>query len=625
MNFWESLLPKEIISAIGWTILHSVWQGILVGLLLAAALFFLNKRYSKIRSFLSAASLFLMVILFCVTLGVELNSASSVSSEQSGKIISTALHTNSGLNDNSSAGIVKDDSLHRILGELNNYLNSKLPFIFTFWLLGLILFSLKLTGGLIYTRRIKYSGTNFVPAVWQNRLNSFRYRLKIQKPIRLLESMIAKVPMVIGYVKPVILLPVGTLNGMPAEQVEVILIHELAHIYRNDYLINILQSIVETIFFYHPVVWWISSIVREEREKNCDDITIGICSDTFTYAKALTNLQEVKMKNPKFALSLFGKKKNLLERIKRLVTPDELRTSLPERLTGLVILSVFVFSTIIYSNTAFKHIQNSAAVRDTSKVKAKVNKKHPAQLKPDITIMKVKPGTKDTAAAEIAIKAPASPLPPNVTTALPKLPAPPAPAVVEVKTGKLPLPPAIPVIDTLDSTMVKVIKINEDSVTAAGDSLKKIDEQVKIINEKMKRHNEQLKQVQKNKLRKIDEDRINKEKDLERAEQDFEKQEKELHNKTVVIKEKEYKLQKHEELMRKKNTELLNSLRAELMKDDLIHRMDEGFNLDLSKDTLLVNGKMQNQSLLKKYKELIKQKTGNKFSGNDHFKVEIKH
>ena len=103
---------------------------------------------------------------------------------------------------------------------------------------------------------------------WQRRLREIHQRLRISRPVLMLESGLTEVPVVIGFFRPVILMPLGLLTGFPAEHVEAFLIHELAHIRRCDYLVNLAQSFVEGLLFYHPAVWWISAQVRAERE-NC--------------------------------------------------------------------------------------------------------------------------------------------------------------------------------------------------------------------------------------------------------------------------------------------------------------------------------------------------------------------
>ena len=110
--------------------------------------------------------------------------------------------------------------------------------------------------------------------------------MRLSRPVTLLESCLAEVPVVIGYVRPVILMPVGLLAGLPAGQIESILLHELAHIRRHDYLVNLLQIVVEGLVFYHPAVWWISGVIRAERENCCDDLVVATQGDAFAYAAA---------------------------------------------------------------------------------------------------------------------------------------------------------------------------------------------------------------------------------------------------------------------------------------------------------------------------------------------------
>ena len=116
-------------------------------------------------------------------------------------------------------------------------------------------------------------------------------RLHLTRRISLLESRLVDVPTVVGWIKPVVLLPVSALAGLSAEQLEAILAHELAHIRRHDYLVNLLQTLVETLLFYHPAVWWLSGRIRAERENCCDDLAVSLCGDPVTYASALADLE----------------------------------------------------------------------------------------------------------------------------------------------------------------------------------------------------------------------------------------------------------------------------------------------------------------------------------------------
>ena len=122
-------------------------------------------------------------------------------------------------------------------------------------------------------------------------LHALSARLGVKQVVRLLESSLVEVPTVIGWLKPVILLPIATVNSLTVSQLEAILAHELAHIRRADYVVNVLQSVIETLLFYHPAVWWISSVVRQEREHCCDDLAASISGDKAGYVTALVRIR----------------------------------------------------------------------------------------------------------------------------------------------------------------------------------------------------------------------------------------------------------------------------------------------------------------------------------------------
>ncbi len=151
-----------------------------------------------------------------------------------------------------------------------------LPWLVPFWVAGVILFYLRHLVSWILTRRLRQTGVCSAPDLWQERLSVLTRRLGLSRPVGLLESCLAGVPVVMGHLRPVILMPVGLLTGLPAGQIESILLHELAHIRRYDYLANMLQTSVEGLLFYHPVVWWMSGVIRAEREHCCDDLAVSL-------------------------------------------------------------------------------------------------------------------------------------------------------------------------------------------------------------------------------------------------------------------------------------------------------------------------------------------------------------
>ena len=122
-------------------------------------------------------------------------------------------------------------------------------------------------------------------------LTGSRTRIRVSRPVRLLVSPLLQAPAVVGWLRPVVLAPVGALAGLPPEQIEALLLHELAHIRRHDYLVNIAQSAIEALLFYHPAVWWVSGHIRAERELCCDDMAVSATGDPVTFARALAELK----------------------------------------------------------------------------------------------------------------------------------------------------------------------------------------------------------------------------------------------------------------------------------------------------------------------------------------------
>src|ERR1700677_2488212 len=113
-------------------------------------------------------------------------------------------------------------------------------------------------------------------------------------------------------------MPGGALAGLPVDQVEALLAHELAHIWRNDYLVNLLQSVAEAVLFYHPAVWWVSEQIRAERELCCDDLAVAACGgDVLTYARALAGVESFRPAHTDTVLAANGG--SLVSRIRRLI------------------------------------------------------------------------------------------------------------------------------------------------------------------------------------------------------------------------------------------------------------------------------------------------------------------
>jgi uncharacterized protein involved in exopolysaccharide biosynthesis len=191
------------------------------------------------------------------------------------------------------------------------------PWLTAAWLGGVAFSSCNLLRGFWWVQRIRRKEADSVNGDLLMRLDDLRRRLSISRPVRLLKSALVEVPTVVGWLRPVILLPASSLAGLTPGQLEAILVHELAHVRRFDYVVNIFQCLIETLMFYHPVVWWISRCVREEREHCCDDVVLKVCGNRIAYARALATLEGLRAEMPQLAFAASGG--SLLNRVRRLL------------------------------------------------------------------------------------------------------------------------------------------------------------------------------------------------------------------------------------------------------------------------------------------------------------------
>jgi bla regulator protein blaR1 len=348
MDFITQLFSENTLHALGWTVLHSFWQAFMVALIFAAYLLAWKKQGAQKRylaSYLALGTTLLMAILTFLWLLSEAEATAAMVSEV------TAV-------DGEELGRIFMDVAPSAMAV---YFNEHLPLIVTAWLLGMGVFILKMLGGLLYIQRLKHRRNRPLTGNWQRQLQALGSRLGMQKAVRLAESALVHTPMVAGWLKPVILIPIGAVNNLTAEQVEAILAHELAHIYRHDYLLNLLQSVIEFLFYFNPAVWWISANIRTERENCCDDLAIGLCGNPLTYARALVSLQEMRQVAPAFAMPFSQNKNQLLNRINRILQPSPSKSNAMEKLSATLLLLAAVLMLSVQANTTSGHFKDHFA------------------------------------------------------------------------------------------------------------------------------------------------------------------------------------------------------------------------------------------------------------------------
>jgi len=276
MSGIEVLATQPWVERLGLTLLHFVWQGAIVVAMYAGArrlgarALGPNGRYLLACGALTAMAIVQIVTWMLLPSPVRKTAAVTFSAPMStarGESIQ-------------SISLVPNHVYAEVPGQF-------MPWVVGFWLIGATAFSLRLLGRWIVAERLRHRMVRAASLEWQRTLDRLKARISVTRPVRLLVSGLVGAPAVIGWLRPVVLVPVGALAGLPSAQIEALLLHELAHIRRHDYLVHILQSIVEAVFFYHPGVWWISGHMRAERELCCDDIAVSITGDAVIYARAL--------------------------------------------------------------------------------------------------------------------------------------------------------------------------------------------------------------------------------------------------------------------------------------------------------------------------------------------------
>lgn len=291
----------SFIKAFGWSILHSFWQGAIIFAVLFGILYLVPKSSSKQRHNLSFLSICLMLVWFIATFTSKWE-----------------VPTQEVLSGLSASG---PDTI-QVISETSGFMANAeaiFPVIISTYLLGLLLQVFLIIRGYLYLRKLRRTQLVSVSPYWQHTMLKLCGQLDVRKNVNFKISSLVHSPLVVGYLKPIILFPVGFHTYLSPEQVEAILIHELTHIRRNDYLFNLIKTIIETILFFNPFVWLAGRFIQIERENACDDKVLAHIQRPMMYANALLTLETSgKNSNTEFALGATGKPQHLFHRIKRI-------------------------------------------------------------------------------------------------------------------------------------------------------------------------------------------------------------------------------------------------------------------------------------------------------------------
>lgn len=294
---------NNLIKAIGWSILHSLWQGAIIFILLFIVFAIHKKMKADLKHNLAIGALFLIFVSFCLTFAALFSMPTkSTNATATLELESAALQ-----------------QLYHFTNSWSFKTESYFPFIVALYVAGIGFQLIVLTSSYLKLKQLKHTYISAMPNEWLNVAQETIAKLGITKKVKCYLSEKVNVPLAVGFLKPVVLFPIGLVAQLDIKQVEAILIHELSHIRRNDYILNLMKTGIETVLFFNPFVWLTSRFIQIEREHACDDLVVKFTNSPITYAHALLKLELLKEnRTPALSLAATGKNQHLYQRIKRI-------------------------------------------------------------------------------------------------------------------------------------------------------------------------------------------------------------------------------------------------------------------------------------------------------------------
>jgi bla regulator protein BlaR1 len=407
-------IADRLIQAFSWMLIHSLWQGLLLAVVTAVVLLLTRKSSAAVRYNLVFGQ-FLLFVMACVCTFIWEWNKSPLPAivPLAGAIGGNATHLFN----------LDAESIRQFAATSIRYFTANAPGVVLLWFMLFMFRSVRVMGSLVYIHRAKNKYTSPPAAYWKDRVDALCQKLQLKRGVQLLESTFVKVPMVIGHLKPVILIPIGLLAGLPAEQVEAVLLHELAHIRRHDYFVNFLQTIAETIFFFNPGLLWISSLLRDERENCCDDIALAQTKNKKEFVKALISFKEHALYGTAYQVAFPGEKNHLLQRVSRILNNKNKTLGPAEKvffMAGIIILSAIVATAAIAQIKAVDPVKavhyiinpKEAKIAVPAKVEQIAEIANKAEVHRVITIARPKKPAPPPGIPVMAIAEPVAPAPP---------------------------------------------------------------------------------------------------------------------------------------------------------------------------------------------------------------------
>ena len=344
MDFTALFSIERLVSSLAMTLIHFCWQAAIVAFVLKTILSLSKKQALKLRYYSAVIALGACVLLPVYTFSLFYQASETASLTFDAAAIQNAVLPGVSQSLSTDANGVTNPGIWSQISPFFDF-----QFLVALWALGVCLMLAKLVYDLRQTYRLTRVGTSPVDSEIKQMVKQITHRFEISRPVRVLKSTLVNVPVVIGWFKPTVLLPIAITIGLDRQQLELIIAHELAHVKRLDFLVNLVQGFIQVIFFYHPCVYWINKIVREEREYICDSMALTTLNNSpsarLELAKALLNIEELKEGNlPLVAVA--ASDGHLKNRISRIVINDRLQFPSSKGVLVAAISLLFSFAAI---------------------------------------------------------------------------------------------------------------------------------------------------------------------------------------------------------------------------------------------------------------------------------------
>lgn len=378
----STFLPftTDLITALGWAILHSLWQALLIFICLRIVLKLWPHATAAMKYNLSCFSLAGIFSWYVCTFYQQftlIREAGGVSLPGMELAPVAALNT--------PVIHSQQQGLNQLFPNPEMYF----PLLAGLYMAGIVIMCIRMVVNLVQLQRIRKNQVVSADNSWEHYLDKLKQQLQIPRKVKLLVSHYIQVPVMIGFLKPVILMPAAMFSRLSVQQLEAILLHELAHIKRNDYILNIFQCIVETTLFFNPFVWWISGYIRIEREHCCDDMVLAQTSQPLHYARTLAQLEEYRFTSNAMTMAVAGNKQQLFYRIKRIMEMKNTSLNYSQKLLAVLIIAIGL-TAIAWITPSGKEDKPDTVHNTPSAIV--INKQHPGRLQTDTIPLKVKKG-----------------------------------------------------------------------------------------------------------------------------------------------------------------------------------------------------------------------------------------